>query len=141
VQRRSPPAGPGRRPAPERRRDRRRRPPDRGSRPERRRPAQARRRQEEDRPRPTRLVCGESEMVEITEGMKAPAFDLPAAGGGRVSLDALKGKAVVLYFYPKDDTPGCTREGQDFSALADDFAAAGAVVVGVSKDTVKKHDR
>ena len=80
-------------------------------------------------------------MAEITEGMKAPAFDLPAAGGGRVALPALKGKAVVLYFYPKDDTPGCTREGQDFSALADDFAAAGAVVVGVSKDTVKKHDR
>lgn len=80
-------------------------------------------------------------MAQVTEGMKVPAFDLPAAGGGRISLDALKGKAVVLYFYPKDDTPGCTREGQDFTALADDFAAAGAVVVGVSKDTVKKHDR
>ena len=79
--------------------------------------------------------------MTLNAGDRAPAFDLPAAGGGRVSLDALKGKAVVLYFYPKDDTPGCTREGQDFSALADDFAAAGAVVVGVSKDTVRKHDR
>lgn len=80
-------------------------------------------------------------MADITEGMKAPAFDLPAAGGGRVSLETLKGKAVVLYFYPKDDTTGCTREAIDFTALVDDFADAGAVVVGVSRDTVKKHDR
>lgn len=80
-------------------------------------------------------------MADITEGMKAPAFDLPAAGGGRISLETLKGKAVVLYFYPKDDTTGCTREAIDFTALVDDFADAGAVVVGVSRDTVKKHDR
>ena len=79
--------------------------------------------------------------MTIEAGMKAPAFDMPTDGGGRVSLDGLKGKSVVLYFYPKADTPGCTTEGQDFSALTDDFAKAGAVVIGVSKDTVKKLDR
>lgn len=80
-------------------------------------------------------------MTEITEGQPAPAFDMATAGGGRVSSAALKGRAVVLYFYPRADTPGCTAEGQDFTALADDFAAAGAVVVGVSRDPVKKLDR
>lgn len=80
-------------------------------------------------------------MVDITEGMKAPAFDMPADGGGSISLDGLKGKTFVLYFYPKADTPGCTTEGQDFTALADAFAARNAVVVGVSRDPVKKLDR
>lgn len=78
-------------------------------------------------------------MIEV--GSKAPAFDMAAAGGGRVSLDGLKGRTVVLYFYPKADTPGCTTEGQDFSALIDDFAAANATVIGVSRDPVKKLDR
>lgn len=77
-------------------------------------------------------------MTEITEGMKAPAFDMATADGGRVSLAGLKGKAVVLYFYPKADTPGCTTEGQDFSALIGEFDAANAVVIGVSRDPVKK---
>ena len=72
--------------------------------------------------------------------MKAPALDLPADGGGRVSLQALNGPAVV-YFYPKDDTAGCTREAQDFTALAPEFAALGVTVIGVSKDTVAKHER
>ncbi len=80
-------------------------------------------------------------MTNITENTPAPAFDLATDGGGRVSLDGLKGKNVVLYFYPKADTPGCTTEGQDFSALIDRFAAADAVVIGVSRDTVKKLDR
>lgn len=80
-------------------------------------------------------------MRDIPEGTPAPDFDLPTAGGGRVSRDGLKGRTVVLYFYPKADTPGCTTEGQDFSGLIDDFAAAGAVVVGVSKDAVKKLER
>ena len=71
----------------------------------------------------------------------APALDLPTDGGGRVSLAALKGKPVVVYFYPKDDTTGCTREAQDFTALAPDFAALGVTEIGVSKDTVRKHDR
>mgnify|MGYP001605174099 FL=1 len=80
-------------------------------------------------------------MTDITEGQAAPAFDLSTDGDGRVTLDGLKGKSVVLYFYPKADTPGCTTEGLDFSALADQFAAANAVVIGVSRDAVKKLDR
>lgn len=80
-------------------------------------------------------------MTDITEGQTAPAFDLATDGDGRVTLAGLKGKAVILYFYPKADTPGCTTEGLDFSALADQFAAADAVVIGVSRDAVKKLDR
>jgi len=77
-------------------------------------------------------------MTDIIEGLKAPAFDMATADGGRATLAALKGKAVVLYFYPKADTPGCTTEGQDFSALIGDFDAANTVVIGVSRDPVKK---
>lgn len=80
-------------------------------------------------------------MTDITENTPAPAFDLATDGDGRVSLEGLKGKNVVLYFYPKADTPGCTTEGQDFSALIDRFTAANAVVIGVSRDAVKKLDR
>ena len=80
-------------------------------------------------------------MTDIAENTPAPAFVLATDSDGRVSLDGLKGKNVVLYFYPKADTPGCTTEGQDFSALIDRFAAANAVVIGVSRDTVKKLDR
>ncbi len=80
-------------------------------------------------------------MTEVTENSKAPAFDMATADGGRVSLDGLKGRTVVLYFYPKADTPGCTTESQDFSALVGDFDQAGATVVGVSRDPVKKLDR
>jgi len=80
-------------------------------------------------------------MTNITEGQQAPAFDMATSDGGRVSSAALNGRPYVLYFYPKADTPGCTTEGQDFSALADDFAAAGATVIGVSRDPVKKLDR
>jgi len=74
-------------------------------------------------------------------GQPAPDFNLPASGGATVSLGQFAGKAVVLYFYPKDDTSGCTREALDFTAEADAFAAAGAVVIGVSKDSVAKHDK
>jgi len=80
-------------------------------------------------------------MPEVAEGQPAPALDLPTDGGGRASLAALKGRPAVVYFYPKADTPGCTNEGKDFSALVDDFAALGASVVAVSKDSVKKLDR
>ena len=80
-------------------------------------------------------------MTDITEGQTAPAFDLATDGEGRITLDGLKGQPVVLYFYPKADTPGCTTEGLDFSALADAFAAANAVVIGASRDAVKKLDR
>jgi thioredoxin-dependent peroxiredoxin len=78
--------------------------------------------------------------VELKAGDAAPDFDLPGADG-RVSLTALRGKTVVLYFYPKDDTSGCTAEAQGFTAAAADFAAAGAVVVGVSKDSVASHQK
>ncbi|MEM7710075.1 MAG: peroxiredoxin [Pseudomonadota bacterium] len=78
-------------------------------------------------------------MPEI--GEPAPDFTLPRDGGGTVVLSEMKGKQVVLYFYPKDDTPGCTKEGIAFSQAVDDFTGAGAVVVGVSKDTAAKHDK
>ena len=74
-------------------------------------------------------------------GDKAPPFALPADGGGEVSLSGLKGKAVVLYFYPKDDTSGCTAEAIAFSADAKAFKQAGAVVLGISKDSVASHDK
>lgn len=79
-------------------------------------------------------------MTMPNPGDTAPAFTLPRDGGDAVALSDLKGRPVVLYFYPKDNTPGCTTEALDFTALADDFAAAGATVLGVSKDSVKKHE-
>ncbi len=79
-------------------------------------------------------------MSELAAGSKAPDFDLPT-DTGRVSLAALKGKAVVLFFYPKDDTPGCTTESIGFSQAKAEFEKAGAVVIGVSKDTAAKHGK
>ncbi len=79
--------------------------------------------------------------IDLKAGDPAPDFDMATDGGGHVSLAGLKGKAVVLYFYPKDDTSGCTNEAKGFTEAAGDFAKAGAVVVGVSKDSVKSHDR
>lgn len=69
----------------------------------------------------------------------APDFTLPREDGSAVSLSALRGQTVILFFYPKDATPACTTEAQDFSAALADFTAAGAVVLGISKDSVKKH--
>lgn len=80
-------------------------------------------------------------MSEIVIGQPAPVFALPRDGGGTVSLAELKGKSVVLYFYPKDDTSGCTVEAVDFTSLAAEFEEAGAIVVGVSPDTVAKHEK
>lgn len=77
----------------------------------------------------------------LVAGAKAPDFDLPLAGGGRTSLAALKGKAVVLYFYPKDDTPGCIKEAIAFNRLRGEFEAAGATILGVSGDSVASHDK
>ncbi len=74
-------------------------------------------------------------------GETAPDFTLPRDGGGSVTLSALRPGKVVLYFYPRDDTPGCTLEAQDFSRFAGDFAAAGATVIGISKDSVAAHDK
>jgi peroxiredoxin Q/BCP len=78
---------------------------------------------------------------ELKVGDKAPLFTLPADGGSKVSLAELKGKSVVLYFYPKDDTSGCTAEAIAFSKDSKAFKAAGAVVVGVSKDSPASHDK
>lgn len=80
-------------------------------------------------------------MTEILENTPAPAFTLATDGQGQVSLSDFAGKSVVLYFYPKASTPGCTTEGQDFTSLADQFAATNTVVIGVSRDDVKKLDR
>ncbi|MGQ2936813.1 MAG: peroxiredoxin [Sphingopyxis sp.] len=77
-------------------------------------------------------------MTEITEGSKAPDLDMETAAGDRVTLDGLKGRKVVVFFYPKADTPGCTTESQDFSALIGPFEAANTTVIGVSRDPVKK---
>ncbi len=74
-------------------------------------------------------------------GKKAPAFDLPKDGEGRIKLSSLKGQKVVLYFYPKDDTSGCTQEAIDFNGLRKQFEKAGTVIVGVSPDSVKSHDK
>ena len=79
--------------------------------------------------------------MPLDAGQAAPDFDLPAAGGGRVRLADFKGRPLVLYFYPKDDTSGCTKEAQGFAAALPELAAAGVAVVGVSKDSVASHDR
>ena len=73
-------------------------------------------------------------------GQEAPDFILPRDGGGEVTLHEIDGP-VVLYFYPRDDTPGCTTQAQAFTDAADDFAAAGATILAVSKDSVARHDR
>ncbi len=74
-------------------------------------------------------------------GDTAPDFTLPRDGGENVSLSALRPGKVVLYFYPKDDTPGCTTEALEFTARAADFAKAGVTIIGISKDSLKAHDK
>ncbi|HVH75414.1 MAG TPA: peroxiredoxin [Stellaceae bacterium] len=74
-------------------------------------------------------------------GDKAPDFTLPTDGGGKVSLSGLKGKTIVLYFYPKDDTSGCTAEACQFRDSFPNFTGSGAVVIGISKDSVASHDK
>jgi len=80
-------------------------------------------------------------MGELSVGDLAPDFDLEGNGGERVSLTALKGKPVVVYFYPKDDTPGCTKEAIAFTDLIEDFSKIGVTVIGLSPDTAAKHDK
>ncbi len=75
----------------------------------------------------------------IEEGRQAPGFELETDTQGPIRLEDFRGKWVVLYFYPKDNTSGCTTEAKDFTALKEDFAKAGAVIIGVSPDTVRKH--
>ena len=77
--------------------------------------------------------------MAVSEGDKAPPFKLPADNGKPLAATAFKGHPLVLYFYPKDDTTGCTREGQDFRDAYAEFRAAGAAVVGVSRDDVASH--
>jgi peroxiredoxin Q/BCP len=79
--------------------------------------------------------------MSLTVGTKAPSFSLPATDSREISLESLKGRKVVLYFYPKDDTKGCTLEAQNFQALKKDFAAAGTEIVGISPDSLKSHDK
>jgi thioredoxin-dependent peroxiredoxin len=79
--------------------------------------------------------------MTLMTGNKAPAFSLPATDGHEITLDSLKGRKIVLYFYPKDDTSGCTREAQDFQALRKDFAAANTEIIGISPDSLKSHDK
>lgn len=79
--------------------------------------------------------------MALVIGEPAPGFTLPADGGRSVSLADFAGKALVLYFYPKDDTSGCTKEAQAFNGLRDAFTQAGAAIVGVSPDSVKSHDK
>ena len=80
-------------------------------------------------------------MADLEMGDIAPQFDLPQDGGGSLSLAAFQGKPVVLYFYPQDDTTSCTNEAISFSQLKPEFEKAGAVVIGLSPDSVKKHDK
>ncbi|MBO9714307.1 peroxiredoxin [Sphingomonas sp.] len=79
--------------------------------------------------------------MAIEEGDKIPAIELDTPAGGKIALRDCVGKPFVLYFYPKDDTSGCTREAQDFSALMPEFEALGAAVLGVSKDGAIKHQK
>ena len=79
--------------------------------------------------------------MAMDEGAKLPAIELATPAGGRMSLRDYVGRPLVLYFYPKDDTSGCTREAQDFSRLLPEFREAGAEVIGVSKDTPIKHQK
>jgi len=73
-------------------------------------------------------------------GDKIPKLTLPATGGADIDLSSFKGKPLIVYFYPKDNTPGCTQEGIDFRDLHKDFAKAGAVVLGISRDSVRSHE-
>ena len=79
--------------------------------------------------------------MSVEVGDKAPDFTLPSDGGGKVSLKALKGKTVVLYFYPKDDTSGCTAESCAFRDALPNFSKAMAEIIGISRDTVASHDK
>jgi peroxiredoxin Q/BCP len=78
--------------------------------------------------------------MTVEVGKKVPKFTLPATGAQDISLDHFKGKNVVLYFYPKDSTPGCTREGQDFRDNYNKFKRQNTVILGVSRDSTKSHE-
>jgi peroxiredoxin Q/BCP len=79
--------------------------------------------------------------MTLEAGQPAPDFDLPTDGGGRARLGDFKGRPLVLYFYPRDDTPGCTKEAQGFAEAYPEFEAAGIRLLGISKDSTASHDR
>lgn len=79
-------------------------------------------------------------MSKVSIGKKVPNFESPATGDQNIKLSALKGKKVVIYFYPKDSTPGCTTEGQDFRDNHNKFKRANTVILGVSRDGIKSHE-
>jgi len=79
-------------------------------------------------------------MSQVAVGKKVPDFSLPATGDKTVRLKDLRGKNVVIYFYPKDSTPGCTTEGRDFSDNHRKFSRAGTVILGISRDSVRSHE-
>ncbi|PZA11857.1 bacterioferritin [Rhodopseudomonas palustris] len=85
-------------------------------------------------------TAGSAKSATLIEGGKAPDFTLPRDGGGSVSLGDFAGRKLVLFFYPRANTPGCTREAIDFTRLAPDFEACGTAVLGVSADSVKAQD-
>ncbi|OPB31682.1 peroxiredoxin [Bartonella sp. AR 15-3] len=80
-------------------------------------------------------------MTRLMKGDTAPNFNLPRDGGGQLSLSDFKGKPVVLYFYPKDDTSGCTNEAIDFTRLKEKFNEIGVTIIGMSPDNIAKHDK
>ena len=79
--------------------------------------------------------------MTVKPGDKAPAFSLPTDGGGKLAMKDLKGKKVILYFYPKDDTTGCTKEAISFGAALPEIEKLGATVIGVSRDSAARHDK
>jgi len=80
-------------------------------------------------------------MTQATVGKKVPAFNLPATGDQNIRLSNLKGQHVILYFYPRDSTPGCTREGQDFRDNLAKFKRQNCIILGVSRDSIKSHEK
>jgi peroxiredoxin Q/BCP len=90
---------------------------------------------------PKAAAAGEAPVRGPKVGAKAPDFALPAVGGGTVQLSKLKGKNVVVYFYPKDDTPGCTKEACGFNDTLAQFRKLDAEIVGISRDAMKSHDK
>src|SRR5258708_34166352 len=88
-----------------------------------------------------KTIMGTELKLKLKEGDQAPAFTVPTNGGGKISLADFKGQNVILYFYPKDDTPGCTKEACAFRDYFADFKKKGAVVLGVSTDSVKSHEK
>ena len=90
---------------------------------------------------PTSAAAKKSTAPMLTEGKVAPDFTLPTDGGGSITLSDLKGEWVVLYFYPRDDTPGCTKEACGFNDALPQLEKLNAKVIGVSRDSVAKHDK